>query len=177
MADGILFDIQDISLYAEFRPRGGLSLGTYIEYGDQIDYANTRLGDQLYIEPFIDWNIGRHLLMRVKGAIANLDTKQGEKIFDASVFDVRLTWQFDLRSFVRVTVQSSDVSRNPDVYVDPVDARTRNMGRELLYSYKLNPQTVFFLGYSDQYIDEDHLDGLTVAGRNWFMKVGYAWNL
>ncbi len=177
MADGILFDLQDISVYGEFRPRGGVSMGAHVEYGDQIDFANTVLGDQLYIEPFINWNINRHLLMRVQGAIASLDNKQGEKIFDASVFDTRLTWQFSVRSFVRLTIQSSDVSRNPDVYIDPVDARTKDIGRELLYSYKINPQTVFFLGYSDQYVDEDDLDGLTASGRSWFMKIGYAWNL
>jgi hypothetical protein len=176
-ADGVLFDISDISLYVEFRPRGGLSLGSYIQYGDQIDFANTRLGDQLYLEPFLRWNINRHLLLRLQGAIASLDTKQGEKIFDANVFDTRLTWQFSVRSFVRLTIQSSDVSRNPDVYIEPVDARTRNIGRQLLYSYKINPQTVFFLGYSDQYVDEDDLDGLTASGRSWFMKIGYAWNL
>ena len=28
---------------------------------------------------------------------------------------------------------------------------------------------------SDQYIDEDNLDGLTVSDRTWFMKIGYAW--
>ena len=31
--------------------------------------------------------------------------------------------------------------------------------------------------YSDQYVDDDDLDGLTAAGRSWFMKIGYAWNL
>ena len=177
MADGVLFDISDIGLYAEFRPRGGVSVGSYVEYGDQIDFANTRLGDQLYLEPFLNWNINRHLLMRLQGAIVSMDTKQGEKIFDASVFDARLTWQFNLRSFVRLTLQRSDISRNPDVYIDTVDEQSKNMGRQLLYSYKINPQTVFFLGYSDQYVDDDDLDGLTVSGRSWFMKIGYAWNL
>ena len=76
-----------------------------------------------------------------------------------------------------MTIQSSDVSRNPDVYDEVVDAQSRNMGRQLLYSYKINPQTVFFLGYSDQYVDDDDLDGLTASGRSWFMKIGYAWNL
>ncbi len=177
MADGVLFDTSDIGLYAQFQPRGGISLGSYVQYGDQIDFANTRLGDQVYLEPFLNWNINRHLLMRLQGAFASLDTKQGEKIFDASVIDARLTWQFSLRSFVRVTIQSSDVSRNPDVYDEVVDAQSRNMGRQLLYSYKINPQTVFFLGYSDQYVDDDDLDGLTASGRSWFMKIGYAWNL
>ncbi|MCH8101297.1 MAG: carbohydrate binding family 9 domain-containing protein [Proteobacteria bacterium] len=177
MADGVLFDISNISVYAQFQPRGGVSLGSFVKYGDQIDFANTRLGDQLFVEPFLNWNINRHLLMRVQGAIVSLDTKQGEKIFDASVFDARLTWQFNLRSFVRLTLQRSDISRNPDVYIDTVDEQSKNMGRQLLYSYKINPQTVFFLGYSDQYVDDDDLDGLTVSGRSWFMKIGYAWNL
>ena len=177
MADGVLFDVSDIGLYAEFRPLGGISVGSYMQYGDQIDFANTRLGDQLYLEPFLNWNINRHLLMRLQGAIVSMDTKQGEKIFDASVFDARLTWQFNLRSFVRLTLQRSDISRNPDVYIDTVDEQSKNMGRQLLYSYKINPQTVFFLGYSDQYVDDDDLDGLTVSGRSLFMKIGYAWNL
>ncbi len=185
-ADSVLFQKQDFSVFGEFRPRGGLYMSLYAEYGDQIDFVNTRLGDQLYLEPSINWNINRNLLMRLQGAMASLDTKQGEKIFDASVLDARLTWQFDLRSFVRLTIQRSDVSRNLGVYDDcvallplpcDVDARSRDIGRQLLYSYKLNPQTVFFLGYSDQYVDEDDLDGLTASGRSWFMKIGYAWNL
>ena len=60
--------------------------------------------------------------------------------------DTRLTWQFNLRSYLRLTVQSTDIERNLDVYIEPEDARERSIGRELLYSYKLNPQTVFFLG-------------------------------
>jgi hypothetical protein len=44
-----------------------------------------------------------------------------------------------------------------------------------LYSYKLNPQTVFFVGYSDSYVDDDSLGNLTAEDRTWFMKIGYAW--
>ena len=111
----------------------------------------------------------------------NLDTKEGEAILDASVVDARLTWQFSVRSFLRMTIQHSSVDRNLSIYnvdvVDDYDAKSRNVGRQLLYSYKINPQTVFFLGYSDQYVDEDQLDGLTVSDRSLFLKIGYAWNL
>jgi len=74
-------------------------------------------------------------------------------------------------------LQHSETSRNPDVYIDEVDANSKDVGRQLLYSYKINPQTVFFLGYSDQYVDEDSLDGLTASDRSLFMKIGYAWSL
>jgi hypothetical protein len=158
-------------------PRSGLSLEFYTKIGDEIDYDNTRLADQVYIQPSVKWNINRNFLMDVRGIFANLDTKEGEKIFNASVIDARLTWQFNVRSFLRVTVQQSETSRNPDVYVDEVDANSKDVGRQLLYSYKINPQTVFFLGYSDHYVDEDRLDALTASDRNLFMKIGYAWIL
>ncbi len=150
-------------------------LGVFVRYGDQVDFANSRLGDQLRLQPFVQWNINRHLFLKAEATLLQLDTKQGEKIFDADVYDVRLTWQFSRRSFVRVTTQIQNIDRNLDVYVDEVDSESRRVGRQLLYSYKLNPQTVFFLGYSDNYMDDDDLRGLEETDRTLFMKIGYAW--
>jgi len=173
--DGVVYKGGKIKLYTSVKPVGGLQLGLFADYGDQIDFANSRQGDQLRLEPFVDWNVNRHLLMKLQATILDFDTKGGEKIFDASVFDLRLTWQFNRRSFLRLTTQYQDVRRNQDVYFDEVDSRTRNMGRELLFSYKLNPQTVFFLGYSDKHFEDDELNALEETGRTWFMKIGYAW--
>ncbi|MDG2374931.1 MAG: hypothetical protein P8M18_01145 [Woeseiaceae bacterium] len=58
-----------------------------------------------------------------------------------------------------------------------VEVSSRRVGRQILYSYKLNPQTVFFLGYSDQHIEDDDLDDLMVTDRTYFLKIGYAWML
>jgi hypothetical protein len=173
--DDVLFKENKISLFTQFQPRGGLLVGFWSRVGDQVDFDNTRLGDQLRVEPFLRWNIGRHLLLRYDGVLVQLDRKDGAKIFDASVHDVRLTWQFSVRSFLRLTTQFQDIERNPDSYIDEVDRRSRDVGRQLLYSYKINPQTVFFLGYSDALIDDDNLSGLTTTDRTWFMKIGYAW--
>jgi hypothetical protein len=74
-----------------------------------------------------------------------------------------------------MTVQYQDVKRNLDQYLEPEDARSKSVGRELLYSYKLNSQTVFFLGYTDNYVDNDSLESLTAEDRVIFMKIGYAW--
>ena len=174
--DDVLFKEDRLSLYAEIQPRGGLEFGLWTSVGDQIDFDNTRLGDQVAIEPFATWNVNRNLLLRYRGNFVKLDTKEGPNVFDASVQDLRLTWQFSVRSFLRFTTQYSDVRRNPEVYVDDaVEARSINFGRQLLYSYKLNPQTVFFLGYSDALVENDELGRLTTTDRTWFMKIGYAW--
>ena len=123
----------------------------------------------------MNWNVNRNLLVRLRAFYRKLETKAGNKIFDAGVADVRLTWQFNLRSFIRFTMQYEDVERDPTLYIDEVDAREKDVGRQLLYSYKLNPKTVFFLGYSEVYVDNDDLDSLEASDRTWFMKIGYAW--
>lgn len=177
LENDVMFDLNRAAIYTELTPRSGISLSLGITMGDQIDYDNTRLADERSFESAIDWNISRNLLLRLRGIVAGLDTKQGEKIFDAAVVDARLTWQFNVRSFLRFTVQQADTSRNPAVYLDPVESETTDVGRQLLYSYKINPQTVLFLGYSDQFYDDDSLNKLTVSDRSLFMKLGYAWNL
>ncbi len=58
-------------------------------------------------------------------------------------------WQFNTRTFVRAIVQYTDVSRNPDLYEDEVAGLDRDFFVQLLFSYKVNPQTVAFLGYSE----------------------------
>jgi hypothetical protein len=49
---------------------------------------------------------------------------------------------------------------------------------QLLFSYKINPTTVLFLGYSDNQFGGIDADGrlidLTRADRTFFFKVGYA---
>jgi hypothetical protein len=173
--DDVMFAENRFSLFAEFQPRGGLLLGFWSSSGDQIDFDNTRLGKQQRIDPFVLWNVSRHLLLRYDGVFVNLDQQDGQDIFAAAVHNVRLTWQFSVRSFLRLTAQIQDIERNQDSYYEAVDRRSRDVGRQLLYSYKLNPQTVFFLGYSDALIDDDNLGSLTTTDRTWFMKIGYAW--
>jgi hypothetical protein len=172
---GILYDFDRAWIFTEFVPIGGLELA--LEYGDgeRIDYANGRLGKNRVFEPRMTWSATRNLFLHINGVHSKFTTLDGDRVFDATLADVRATWQFNVRSFLRLTVQYQDIERNLDVYLDPELAHEQNIGRELLYSYKLNPQTVFFVGYTDTYVDDDSLDKLTVEDRTVFMKIGYAW--
>jgi hypothetical protein len=173
--DGILYREEKLSLYAELQPKSGLALGVFSRYGSQIDFANSRLGDQLRIEPWLEWNLNRHLLLKFQSTLLYLDTRDGVSVFDAGAYDLRLTWQFNRRSFLRVTTQYQEIQRNVAAYVDTVDATTRNLGQQILFSYKINPQTVFFLGYSNNYFEDDDLGAFETTDRTLFMKIGYAW--
>ncbi len=174
--DGQLYDAKNFSLFGQIQPRAGLNLMLFARAGDQVDFNNSRLGEELRIAPTVEWNLNQHLLLRLQHTFSNLDTPSGEKIFDAQLTDFRLTWQFNIRSFLRLTIQRQRVERNLALFDDPnTDARSLSIGSQLLYSYKLNPQTVFFLGYSDNHREDDDLLSLTQTDRSLFMKLSYAW--
>ena len=73
--------------------------------------------------------------------------------------------------FKDLTLKPGD---NVALYGDGRDPEHRHLFTQFLFSYKLNPQTVLFLGYSDNsFANQDH--DLTQADRTIFAKVGYAW--
>ena len=57
----------------------------------------------------------------------------------------------------------------------PVDGlHLRDVGRQVLYSYKVNPQTAIYVGYSDEHAGTEEYD-LTQTARSLFIKLSYAW--
>ena len=173
---GTMYDQNLLSLYTEVRPLPGLFLGAYTRVGDAIDYDNNRAGDLVQFDPQITWNIGRHLEARIQHNFRTLDV-DGGRLFTANLTDLRLTYQFDTRSALRLTLQHADIERDLNLYLDTEDLsrQNRSLGSQLLYSYKVNPQTVFFIGYSDQALDNDMLDRMEKSDRSAFLKMSYAW--
>lgn len=158
-----------------FRPFADLWLHLAWEAGDRIDYANGRAGRVLSLTPTVEYRFGRHLLATLNHTYQHLDV-DGGRLYSADVSELWLAYQFNRRSFVRAIVQRYDYRRNPDLYHDPVAARDQRLFNQLLFSYKLNARTVFFLGYSDNYRGTQEIS-LTQTDRALFVKIGYAWVL
>ena len=174
--NGQLFSGTALKLYAQLRPIGGLSLQLTARHGEQVDLVNSRLGVERRLQPNVQWNVNRHLLIRLQGTSVRLNSKDGPLIFDATLTDLRVTWQFNLRSFVRFTTQRQRVDRNVAEYSDPsTEPKSLTVGEQLLYAYKLNPQTVLYVGYSDNAIEDSGLPDLTRTNRTLFAKLSYAW--
>lgn len=152
-------------------------VGVQVNRGRQVDFANSRLGKETRIAPKVTWNATRHLLLRLQYTASKLETEStGEPIFDAEAANLRVTWQFNLRSFLRFTAQQQTVERNPALFANPnVQQRSKTRGMQLLYSYRVNPQTVFFRGYSDSRLANDTLASLSQTDRTFFTKFSYAW--
>ena len=55
----------------------------------------------------------------------------------------------------------------------PVDGEDEELFTQLLFSYKINPRTVLFAGYSDNRFGFDDIS-LTQTDRTLFLKLSYA---
>ena len=62
-----------------------------------------------------------------------------------------------------------------EVTIDGViDELERDFFVQLLFSYKVNPRTVFFAGYTEGGFENQDFT-MTTTGRAVFLKIGYAW--
>ncbi len=160
-----------------FQPHKDVRFTLWAAYGSDIDYANGRPGTELEIEPELSWDINGHWQVKLFHSYNRLDA-EGERVFTANLTDFRVNYKFDMRSMVKLILQFEDVDRNPEAYYYyRVNKINRSYGSQLVYSYKINPQTLFYLGYSDAGFQDDSLDGLTRDRRSFFTKLSYAWQL
>ena len=169
------FDWNSINLSASIVPRGGLGLYFNGRYGSNIDYANEREATSLRINPAVEYKIGRHLALTLDHAIEMLDIDAG-RLYTANISQAWIVYQFSKRMFVRSILQYVDYERDPVLYTFEVPGSDEHFFTQMLFSYKINPQTVLYLGYSDNYYGWDRVD-LTQTDRTVFAKVGYAWVL
>jgi hypothetical protein len=140
--------------------------------GESIDFANGRTGhgaslglaatlrpiDKITLEP----NVSREWL-----------DVSGGRLYTASVERLKTTYSFSSKSIVRIIGQYVTTERNPSRYTFPVDKHGGSFLGSVLYSYKINWQTVLFLGYGDDRTLTPSND-LVKQDRSLFFKVSYA---
>lgn len=164
-------------LYTAFRPTKDLRLSLYAEYASRIDYTNEQLGDVLTTQSQAVWDINNHWQLDVRHNYSHLDDYQGRRVFTANLVDFRLYYKFSMRAMLKLILQFEDIDRNEDAYFYQVSEINKDYGSQLVYSYKINAQTLFYLGYSDKGYQDDSLKSIERDQRTFFTKVSYAWQL
>jgi hypothetical protein len=175
---GRTYDLRSVYTRLQVRPTRWLGATIVARAGDAVDYANARPAQMLRLEPVLALRPGRHLDVELAHGYQRLSTESGDPVLAAHVSRARFVYNFTPRAFVRAVVQYRHTGREPDLYSAPVDRVRESSLSQLLFSYKVNPQTVVFLGYSDNRegltgIDRDRIP-LSATGRSLFLKVGYA---
>ena len=141
--------------------------------GQQVDFANIRLGRGANIEPFAVIRPTNHLELNFSGAIQWIG-ESSRRLFTSQFERVRATYTFNSKMFLRTIVQNQRTNRSQALYTFDVNQHSGSLASQLLFAYKVNWQTVLYVGYGD-------LRGVTAEEANFqplnrsaFVKVSYA---
>jgi hypothetical protein len=172
---GTMYDETVVTTAAVLKPSGAVALQLSSTMGDGVDYTNRQPATVIRIGPSVEWKPGARLNLLFTQSLERLTVQSGW-LYTANLSQFHAVYHFNRRTFLRAILQYTDVARDPARYLDPIDAHSRKLFGQYLFSYKLNPQTVLLAGYSDNYNGGTGLS-LTQANRTLFVKMGYAWLL
>jgi len=145
--------------------------------GQEIDFANGRPGTGTTVNVSAVLNPTNHLnlLLTQDQSSVNVDDAAGEsrRLFTARVSRLRSTYTFTSRMFVRGTVQYVATDRDPSLYAFSTVAESGTVTGQVLLSYKLNWQSVMFIGYGDDRMLSAE-DRFEKVDRQFFVKFSYA---
>jgi len=150
--------------------------------GQDVDFSNTRLGRGASAQFGATIRPTDHLELRLNQSyswltvdpLASQVLAERARLFTAQVERIRATYTFNSKMFVRGIVQNVRTNRNQTLFLDSVNQHSGNVTSSFLFAYKLNWQTLLFLGLGDER-DVDATDNkLQPASRQLFMKVSYA---
>ena len=170
---GTLFHLTSGSFAYSLQPSSLAVFGISGKLGQAIDFTNVRRSHEVSFSPSARLSLGRGLGLDLSHNYQRL-SHQGDKVFTANLFQAKLIYNFDVRTFVRAIVQYRSVSRNLAKYTVPPGSFDEGLFGQFLFSYKVNPLTVVFVGYSENEAGTDSFD-LTRSDRTFFVKLGYAW--
>lgn len=169
------FTGQRLRLFSNVRFSGSLTSSLGLELGDTVDYVNSQPARLTRVSPGFTWNLGRHLYMQGDFSGERLQVKQGE-LYRALVAELRSFYHFNVRSYLRLILQRTHVLYHPELYQDPPNRRTTRTTAQVLFAYKLNPQSLVFAGYSTNMRGDEHTANVAM-GRTVFLKLSYNWLL
>ena len=166
-------DLLSGSAFFEIQPSGAAKLSLFVLGGETVDFQNNQPADLLLLSPGVELKLGRHVNTRLDHRVQVLEV-DGETLSETNLTELRAVYNLSVRSFVRAIFQYRDLEQTPELFDRPVEPEVDRLFTQLLFSYKLNPQTVAFVGYSDNRLG--FLDtSLTQTDRTFFVKLGYAW--
>ena len=144
--------------------------------GEEVDFANGRLGHGSTVNANLSLHPTNHLELAGVASLRRLSIdKDGmrRQLFVAGVSRLRGTYAFSARVFARVITQYVSTTRTPELYLGAVGRRSAALSTSALFAYKLNWQSVLFVGYGDDRQSDD-VHPLAPTGRQFFVKTSYA---
>jgi len=171
--NGLSHNLGKIQSQFMINPGNGFTFYVSARIGESVDYVNNRVARSMLIMPRALVRFGRHINLELNHTFEHLSLHH-EKIYTANLTQAEVACNFTTRISVRCTLQHLDIIRDSDNYLVPVEPKNRTLFTQLLFSYRFSPQTVLFLGYSDNRFGTKSVD-LYQTDRTFFLKIGYSW--
>jgi hypothetical protein len=163
---------------AQFSPSRVVSrIGVDGTAGRDIDFANARpaRGATVNLNATLHPTDHLELALIENQRFLNVDRPAGGsgRFLTQRVSRLRGTYTFTSRLFARVIAQYVATSRDPLLSPTEVSARSGELSGSALLAYKINWQSVMFVGYGDEreLNDRERFDQLN---RQFFVKLSYA---
>jgi len=169
---------RQFAFVAQFSPSRRLpTIAADGRLGEEIDFDNARPGHGTTLNLSARLNPTQHLELALvqSGRWLNVDAGAGsdQRLFSAGVSRVKATYTFTSKLFARVIGQYVYTTRDPSLYIDPVARHDADFGGSALLAYKLNWQSVMFIGYGDNR-ELTANERLAPLDRQFFVKISYA---
>jgi hypothetical protein len=147
-------------------------------FGDQIDFANDRDATGGDLQATLELVPTDRLRLTTSYRRRWLDVDAGGtaghgRLLTAQIPRLRAVYTFDSRTWLRVIGEWSDVRRHPERWTSEVAARSGDFGGSAVFAFKLDWQTVLYLGYSDLR-QMDGEENWQPTERQGFFKISYA---
>jgi hypothetical protein len=147
--------------------------------GQEIDFANAREGDggDLFFSGTLRPSDHLELRLSANRRWLDVDADNGlsGRLFTAVVDRLRATWSFNSRAFIRLIGQYVKTERDPALYTFPTTPKDESVSGSALFAYKINWQTLLYVGYGDSRAYTDTTGDVEPASRQVFLKASYAW--
>lgn len=146
-------------------------------FGDDVDFVHDRPGRGGAVESTLDLRAGDHLQLIANYNRRWLDVDEAGspsgRLFTAQVARLKAVYLFNARTWLRLIGQRVEERRDPRLWTAAVDPHQVDFAGSAVFAYKLNWQTVLYLGYADTRTFDD-ADRLQPAERQAFFKISYA---
>ena len=145
-----------------------VAFGGFLNWGDQIRY-----GDDPFLGRSVNTTVFANLrpTSRLSADLTLITSRLHDPMTEALVFDVKI-----LRTFTTYQLTNRLSLRN----IMEFNSLNRTLGANVLFTYRVNAGTVFFVGYDDHYQQGDLFDAvrfpttaLRQTNRAFFTKLSY----
>jgi len=166
------FDIDFSFIYGEIRPIANFYISNLLLKSDAVDYANNRKGEKVQLLPIIQWDVNDAVNIKLEHTFEKM-TVLNDELYTANLTDLRVNYQFNSDSKVRLSLIHNNMVFNPSNYTFDIDKKSKSLGSQLVYSYRFDALSAFYLGLSSNAVDNDAINGLTTNQKSIFLKLSH----